>query len=406
MGEKLRGPGDRGDCDTAPRTQEILFLFNHDAPHQAAHIASVARALVELRPDQCVTCATGTVAIRDHVEALLGPRASDLVSWLDIALPRRLEALLAPANRVAPVRRLLRLDHHAARLRRAALIVSTERTCLRLRRSESAGAGPRFVHVPHGSGDRAVTYHPGKARFDTFLVAGDKARRELVSRGVATCSQVRVVGYPKFDSVDLARRVRLFEDDRPVFVYNPHFDPFLSSWYDHGPALIDWFATGEGRRFNLIFAPHIMLFRKALHVSLEYRTARLRPPIKSDWLQAKNIIIDTGSRRLIDMTYTLGADAYIGDVSSQVYEFMIRPRPLFFIDCFSGDPRSREAEYPAWTAGAVAGSVEALTPLLAAGSRARPGDLERQRQLLSETFSYDPECPASARAAAALLELL
>jgi hypothetical protein len=64
-----------------------------------------------------------------------------------------------------------------------------------------------------------------------------------------------------------------------------------------------------------------MLFKKKLHVSLEYRTARLRPDLAPRWHEAANILIDTGSTRLVDMTYTLSADGYIGDVSSQIYEF-------------------------------------------------------------------------------------
>ncbi|MEO6091439.1 MAG: hypothetical protein ABIT04_02190, partial [Novosphingobium sp.] len=304
-------------------SQEILFLFNHDAPHQVAHIATIARALVGLQAGQRVTCATGTPAIRLHLEAILGAEATGQVEWLDIALPLALETLLEPVNRIAPVKRLLRLDHHAARLRGASLLVSTERTCLRLKRAGGGAGATRFVHVPHGAGDRAVTYHPGKAGFDAFLVAGVKAKRALIRHGVARDDQVRVVGYAKFDAIGSTSRTRQFANDNPVFVYNPHFDPHLSSWYGSGPALLDWFASPAGRGRNLIFAPHIMLFRKKLHISPEYRVAKLRPGIKQEWRRADNILIDVDSAKLTDMTYTLAADAYIGDVSSQVYEFMI-----------------------------------------------------------------------------------
>ena len=39
-----------------------------------------------------------------------------------------------------------------------------------------------------------------------------------------------------------------------------------------------------------------------------------------------------GSVRSIDMTYTDQASVYIGDVSSQVYEFLRRPRPCIFLN--------------------------------------------------------------------------
>jgi len=383
--------------------QELVFLFNHDAPHQVAHIAGVARAAHALRPDLRVTCATGTPAIRERLTALLGDDAASGMHWLDLSLPRWMETALALPNRIAPVKRLARLDHHRERLLQAQVLVSAERTCLRLRRP---GSTTKFVHVPHGAGDRMVTFHPGKAGFDLMLVSGPKTARELAARAGVPPERIRIVGYPKFDTVDVEHPPRLFDDDRPVFVYNPHFDPFLSSWYDEGPALLDWFASGEGRAYNLVFAPHVMLFRKALHVSLEYRTARRRPDIRPEWRAAPNILIDTGSARLFDMSYTLGADAYIGDVSSQIYEFLLKPRAAFFIDRFSDDPRSREGRYPAWEGGDVVRTARALGTLLP-DFRARASHYrDRQEALFADTFSVVPGEPASLRAAQAILEQL
>jgi hypothetical protein len=304
---------------------EVLFLFNHDAPHQVAHIA-VSRALYESRTGLTVTCATATPAIRDRVAAILGAEAGRGVTWLDIGLPGWLETALALPNKVAPVRRLMRLRHHAGRINAARVVVSAERTCLSIRdEAHRAGRRPLCLCAPwRGRPDGLVPSRKGG--FDRILVRGqDRARTGGARRG--SPEKIRVVGYPKFDTIDLSRRERLFENDNPVFVYNPHFDPLLSSWYDHGPALLDWFLTREGQAFNIIFAPHIMLFKKKLHVSLEYRTARLRPDLAPRWHEAANILIDTGSTRLVDMTYTLSADGYIGDVSSQIYEFLVHPRP-------------------------------------------------------------------------------
>jgi len=389
------------------RSARIMFLFNHDAPHQIGHLGGIVRAMHETRPDAQIVCATGSPAIRHYLETLLGAPAAGGVAWLDIDLPPWLDRALALPNRVAPVRRLAKLDHHARALLDCDVLVSTERTCLRLRKYQARfGSHARFVHVPHGAGDRAVGFHAAKGGFDRLLVAGDKTARELIGRGIVTADKVRVIGYPKFDSVADRPRLRLFDNDRPVFLYNPHFDPFLSSWYDEGAGLLDWFATGEGQRFNLVFAPHIMLFRKKLHVSLEYRTARLRPDVRQAWREASNILIDTGSERLVDMSYTLSADAYIGDVSSQIYEFLIRPRPAFFLDCFSHDRRSREGRYPAWEAGDVARSAGELVRLLPAFAERAPLYRSRQEQLFADTVSRDPAHTASERAVAAILDMI
>ena len=382
---------------------DILFLFNHDAPHQVAHIAGIARAMVETGGgERPITCATATPAIRARAEGILGSVAAARVRWYDLALPAWQDRALALPNMVAPARRVMRLRHHARRINAARVVVSAERTCLSIRQP---GGTARFAYVPHGAGDRMVSYHPEKGGFDLILVSGQKTAREMVTRGVATAERLRVIGYPKFDTIDLAQRKKLFENDNPVLIYNPHFDPLLSSWYDHGPALLDWFASADGQAFNVIFAPHIMLFRKKLHISLEYRTARLRPGIDPRWRAADNILIDTGSTALVDMTYTLGADAYIGDVSSQVYEFLVRPRPLLFLDAFSHDSRSREGAYPAWQAGDVAQDAAGLARLVPQAWARHAMHRPAQEAIFADTVSHQPGHPAVARAAAALRDL-
>ena len=386
--------------------KDIFFLFNHDAAHQAAHLAGIAGALKTVRPDLRITCATGTPALRRRVEVIMGSNVAQSLNWLDLSLSGWMEAALAIPNRLAPVKRLARLDRHAARLAHAAMIISTERTCLRLKRRWSADRDPIFVHVPHGAGDRSVTYHPAKQEFDRILVSGEKAKRILTRNEAGDTERVRIVGYPKFDVVDLDRRVRLFDNDRPVFLYNPHFDPFLSSWYDEGPKLLDWFASAPGQAFNIIVAPHVMLFRKKIHASLDYRIVRIRPDIKAAWRNAANIVIDTDSDRLVDMSYTLSADAYIGDVSSQIYEFLIRPRAAFFIDRFSDDPRSREGRYAAWTGGDVVKSTKELIPMLGAHVERSAHYRARQRALFADTISYNPARSATLRSVDAIVELL
>lgn len=384
----------------------VLFLFNHDATHQVAHLAGIVRALSITAPQMCIKCAVSSDVIRRHLEGLLDLAVISRIKWIALRLPSWLERLLELPNRVAPVRRLAILRYNAPALLDCDVLVSSERTCLHLRRLQtSLRSHARFVHIPHGAGDRAVSYHPSKAWFDRLLVSGDKTARELVAHNAATHDQLRIIGYPKFDTIDPALRLSLFGNDRPVFLYNPHFDPFLSSWYDEGPRLLDWFASKGGQRFNLVFAPHVMLFRKKLHVSAEYGLARFRPDIAPRWREASNILIDLGSERVVNMSYTLSADAYIGDVSSQIYEFLIRPRAVFFIDRFSQNARSQEAEYPAWSTGDVVSTVDELTHLIPNFANRAAIYSCRQRAVFADTMSIDPARSASVRAVDAILEL-
>lgn len=55
------------------------------------------------------------------------------------------------------------------------------------------------------------------------------------------------------------------------------------------------------------------------------------------------MIVDLDSPRLVEMTYTLTADIYLGDLSSQLYEFLIRPRPVAFINAHRVDWQKRYA---------------------------------------------------------------
>ncbi len=384
--------------------KQILFLFNHDAAHQAAHLAGIMGQLAEQAEYFRVIAATGTPQIERLVRELISEAAAARVEWRDLSLSSTQSALLSLPNRIAPVIRLVRLRANRALFAQADLLVSPERTCLTLRRAlrrEMGNKAPTFVFVPHGAGDRSVTYHPEIAQFDYFLLSGQKVADEMVAHGIARPEQCRLIGYAKFDAFGDRPKVQLFDNRRPTILYNPHFDPRLSSWYDHGPALLEALAAGRDR-FNLIFAPHVMLFRKKLHISPEYRMARIRPDIPAAAMSAPGIKIDVGSARLFDMTYTRSADIYVGDVSSQVYEFLKQPRPCFFLDA----ARQGSEAYGFWQNGPVFSEAAPLVAALEDWKSTGVCYRKTQERLFAYTMDIDPRRSASERGAAALRELL
>lgn len=382
----------------------VLFLYNHDAAHQAAHIAGIMAELAKRAPTLDVVAAVGTPQIERTIRDLIGGDAAGAVRWVDLSLSRAAHAALALPNRIAPVVRLARLRANTALFAAADLIVSPERTCLSVRRRlrrTMGDAAPRFVFVPHGAGDRNVTYHPELGQFDYYLLSGQKVIDEMVAHGIAAPEQCRLIGYAKFDAVGSRTVPRLFDNDRPTIIYNPHFDPKLSSWYRQGPAILEAIAARESR-FNLVFAPHVMLFRKKLHISPEYRVARVRPDIPQAALNAANILIDTDGPRLFDMTYTRAADIYLGDVSSQVYEFLRDPGACYFVDAAAQGPDA----YQFWENGPVVQDVEALMAQLndwpSVARRYRP----TQERLFAYTMDIDPNCTAPERGAEAIRDIL
>ena len=337
----------------------VGFLFNHDQTHQVAHSAPVAVALARLRPDWTIVLASGSEALAAEVERIVGPDA--------------------PANLVRE-----RLDHRSAVSRLAAraldgwlpaakltiyrdnlpffagldALVVAEKTSAILR-TRYGLTDLALIHTRHGAGDRAIGFDPASALFDHVLVSGPKIRDRLVAEAGMPPERLSIVGYPKFDT--LPPDPPPLRVGRPTVLYNPHPSPALSSWFRDGPAVLDWFADHPD--YNLIFAPHVMLFQRPVTLSLS--PPRLDRPgrIARRWRDAPNILIDTGSRAATDMTHTRSADVYLGDVSSQLYEFLWRPRPAIFLNshgvAWEGDPN-----YAHWRTGQVIDSVAALGPAL------------------------------------------
>jgi hypothetical protein len=383
---------------------QVCFLYNHDAGHQVAHSIGIAAALTEHHPAIRTVIAYGSPDIRREILKHLTEAQVAALGWLDLGLPGWADAALGPLNRLFPLRRLARLWAGARRLRAFDMIVSTERTCLTLKRRWRA-RGPTFVFAPHGAGDRNVTYHRAMRDFDLMLLSGQKVVDQMVAHGIISADKCRIIGYAKFDRLKGRTPERFFDNPNPVFLYNPHFDPVLSSWYDHGPRIIDWFAAHP--QYNLIVAPHVMMFYKAFHISPEYKRGRRRPDIDPAWRQCPNIRIDVDSERLFDMSYTLAADAYIGDVSSQVYEFLYRPRAAFFIDVHSGKtPGQQPPAYEMWESGPVVTDSEGLFALLPRWQDFAAQYRVEQERLMAYTADTSDPRSAGERGAAAIADYL
>src|SRR3546814_16180386 len=114
----------------------------------------------------------------------------------------------------------------------------------------------------------------------------------------------------------------------------------------------------------------------------------------SDWISdvcsSDLVMIDLASYRLFDMSYTSGADIYLGDVSSQVYEFLATPRPCLFLDAhgvdWEGDP-----DYLFWTLGDVVSDLAKLPGALEQAPARHPLYADAQRERRPEERSVGQE---------------
>lgn len=275
-----------------------------------------------------------------------------------LTLPSRLAALTAATGRFEAMK-LPKLMFWQRMLRRFDAIVTAERTTTVLRRLP--GRQPLLIHIPHGAGDRARGFERRLKLFDFIITAGEKDRRRMIAERLARPENCKSSGYVKLAAV---RRlspepdIEPLDPARPTLFYNPHFEPEFSSWSRFGEALVGRIIA-DGR-YNLIVAPHVRL------------QETLSPEDVAAW-EAKAVpgqmIVDFGSWRSFDMSYTRSADVYIGDVSSQVYEFLVTPKPCLFLDAHAATWRDNP-DFAMWAFGPVCRSVdEAMAELERAPAR-------------------------------------
>lgn len=233
---------------------------------------------------------------------------------------------------------------------------------------------PRYILTGHGAGDRVRGFTEAMKKFDYILVSGNEKWRRMEELNYITQSRGKIIGYPKFDIALLnSNTITPFKDTKPIVLYNPHFNETETSWYSWGKKILDYFL--ENKDYNLIFAPHLILFSKK------------KDNIDKKYYQSENIHIDLESGALIDMTYTKMADIYLGDVSSQVYEFVgLKKRPCLFLNAHNVEWKNNSA-FRMWEMGDVIENLNFLEIILKKSQESFLAYSSIQSKLIEDTFS-------------------
>jgi len=378
----------------------IGFLLNHDAAHQVMHCIPTAYELARRNPEISVVI---LITTEEEAEAVAGIAAdyNDAACEIKIIEPPGYASLFDKLTGHALLaKRFGVLWRHRTLFRSFAALVAPDKTSLVLKRWLGT-ACPLMINTFHGAGDRAGGYQ-GVKGFDYHLLPGRKYEARMLAEGMVDPDRYAVVGYVKFDCMRNTPRPKLFSNDRPTVLYAPHFNSKLSSWYDWGESILDFFIHSTD--YNLIFAPHVLMYQRRLHISTEGGLPRRTPPIPDAARKASNILVDPGSIASIDMTYTRTADIYLGDVSSLVYEFLIEPRPCIFFNRSKAEWQGND-NYRFWSAGEV---LESVSDLPAALERVRIDPTRyrsEQEQATAEAFDITGTL-ASVRAANAIIGFL
>jgi hypothetical protein len=381
----------------------IGFLFNHDQIHQVAHSLPIALALAETDPELDIVVATTNEVLRREVVRIIsihggpGPRLVRLRQRNPI-----LRGAVKALDGVIPAAKLAVYRDNLQFFRSLDALVVAEKTSAILKTRYGLDT-LRLIHTRHGAGDRAIGFNKASSRFDLVLVSGPKIRDRLVAEAGLLPERLAIVGYPKFDLPrNRSLPTKLQGNDKPTVLYNPHVSPHLSSWYKHGRAVLDFFVGNPD--YNLIFAPHVMLFERKVVISIDKLRLDWPGRLGSKYWDASNIHIDLGSSASTDMSYAEAADIYLGDVSSQVYEFLIRPRPCVFLNSHGFD-YAADPNFAHWAAGEVIDGPAHLQTTLARARTEHLSYLEIQQELFARSIDLT-QTSSSERAAQAIRHFL
>ncbi|WP_428630771.1 hypothetical protein [Sphingopyxis sp.] len=366
----------------------ILFLFIGE-PHQIFHALPIAAEMAAAGADVEVAVASaGHLPVVERVAAAYPGFAPRIKILGQRGISRWLRERAVIRHPRLPI-----LFGALRFLRQFDAIVVPERTTTAIR--HFLPQRTRLIFTPHGAGDRAIMLDPRDRHFDFVLVAGEKSEQRLLDAGTIRPGHYALNGYVKLDLMTRLEktRARLFDNGRPTVLYAPHFHRGLSSWDRFGRDIIAWFAGQD--RYNLVVAPHIRLFAEASDAD---RSAVMQLAV------ADKILIDLQSDRLFDMSYTGAADIYLGDVSSQVYEFLATPRPCLFLNAHNAD-WAGDPDYLFWTLGDVIDDLEGLPGALAQAAARHTRYLGAQRERLAESIGGDP-AGAAQRGAEAISRFL
>lgn len=209
----------------------------------------------------------------------------------------------------------------------------------------------RFVKTSHGVGSMSARDDRRRRSPWRTLVPSERERATYLARGMAP-DRIHATGYVKAGFRQRVRSTPPFEITRPVVLYTPHWQRHRSSWWQWGRELVAMLAWQD--RFNVILAPHQRLAERAPELRRVLAGVAGLP----------HVHVDMDSFATVDGSYTAAADIYLGDTSSQVIEFLARPRPCVFLNpvnvAWQDDPA-----YAQWGAGEVVTSLDRVIPALA-----------------------------------------
>jgi hypothetical protein len=149
----------------------------------------------------------------------------------------------------------------------------------------------------------------------------------------------------------------------------------------------------EQSGFNVVLAPHQRLVETA---------PELRE-VLAKVAHLPNVHCDIDSFATVDGSYTEACDIYLGDTSSQVVEFLMRPRPCVFLNP-QGAGWKDDPAFAQWHCGEVVEQLSEAGAALQRASSLHERFEQRQRDFAASSLG-DTSGSAPARAAELILKV-
>ncbi|HFC04923.1 MAG TPA: hypothetical protein ENJ55_04390, partial [Rhizobiales bacterium] len=267
--------------------KKVGFILNHYDVHQVPHVVPYAFELSRLYEGVEVVLLCSSKAQADFAAEIGAGYDPHNVKTVLLPVPLPIKLADPLLSKFVFARKHFALSHNRKLLSGFDILVVPEMTSLALKRHKEF-ANVKMVRASHGAGDRpGGSLNERMGLFDMTLLPGQKYADRLLELGFVDREKAAVVGYPKFEAMQKLGigRKKLFNNDRPVVVYNPHHTRSQSSWHQMGTSVLDYFYSSPD--FNLIFAPHTMLFKRSWS-----KGERLPERYKSN----EHVLVDTESR--------------------------------------------------------------------------------------------------------------
>jgi hypothetical protein len=237
------------------------------------------------------------------------------------------------------------------------------------------------------------------AASSTWLMSGEKIRDRLQAAGLVDAGGYAIVGYPKFDACSVpddararcspttARRCSTTRIARRGSRPDSTTARRCSSLYRSG-------------KYNLIFAPHVMLFRKRIQISLKPFRVAWTGTVPERYLACPHIPGRPRQRGAARHDLHRGSRIYLGDVQPDLR--IPTSAAALRLHRFHATDWQGDGNFRHWTCGKVLESADDLIAAVDEAFASHADYVAEQRRLFA--YSIDlRETPSSRRGAEAIL---